>query len=61
MATMQGVQLFTDTDGNVAQLTGWDCNDNMVATATNLHGPWSDFRPFTSEGFRVGHPANCHP
>ncbi|HBJ53131.1 MAG TPA: licheninase, partial [Bifidobacterium dentium] len=26
------------------------CNDNMVATATNLHGPWSDFRPFTPEG-----------
>ncbi|MFR1655176.1 MAG: hypothetical protein ACLSU8_09725 [Bifidobacterium catenulatum] len=33
-----------------SQLTGWDCNDNMVVTATNLHGPWSDFRPFTPEG-----------
>jgi len=31
-------------------LTGWDCNDNMFATATNLHGPWSDFTPFTPEG-----------
>ena len=33
-----------------SQLTGWDCSDNMVVTATNLHGPWSDFRPFTPEG-----------
>lgn len=31
-------------------LTGWDCNDNMFATATDLHGPWSDFTPFTPEG-----------
>lgn len=33
-----------------SQLTGWDCSDNMVVTATNLHGPWSDFRLFTPEG-----------
>lgn len=33
-----------------SQLTGWDCNDNMYATATDLHGPWSDWQPFTPEG-----------
>lgn len=36
-----------------SQLTGWDCNDNMFATAADLHGPWSDFRPFTPEGSRT--------
>ena len=33
-----------------SQLTGWDCNDNMFATATDLHGPWSDWEPFTPKG-----------
>ena len=33
-----------------SQLTGWDCNDNMYATAKDLHGPWSEWQPFTPQG-----------
>lgn len=36
-----------------SQLTGWDCNDNMYATASDLHGPWSEWRPFTPVGSRT--------
>lgn len=36
-----------------SQLTGWDCNDNMVATATDIAGPWSDWQPFTPAGSRT--------
>ncbi|OZG68336.1 family 43 glycosylhydrolase [Bifidobacterium eulemuris] len=36
-----------------SQLTGWDCNDNMFATAPAIEGPWSDWRPFTPEGSRT--------
>ena len=36
-----------------SQLTGWDCNDNMFATATDLHGPWSDWKPFTPDGSKT--------
>lgn len=36
-----------------SQLTGWDCNDNMVAAATDIAGPWSDWQPFTPAGSRT--------
>lgn len=36
-----------------SQLTGWDCNDNMFATAPDLHGPWSEWTPFTPEGSKT--------
>lgn len=36
-----------------SQLTGWDCNDNMFATAADLHGPWSQWRPFTPLGSKT--------
>lgn len=36
-----------------SQLTGWDCNDNMFATSPDLHGPWSEWQPFTPEGSKT--------
>lgn len=36
-----------------SQLTGWNCNDNMFATATDLHGPWSEWKPFTPLGSKT--------
>lgn len=36
-----------------SQLTGWNCNDNMFATASSLRGPWSEWRPFTPAGSRT--------
>lgn len=36
-----------------SQLTGWDCNDNMYATSMDLHGPWSEWKPFTPQGSRT--------
>lgn len=36
-----------------SQLTGWECNDNMVSTATDLHGPWSEWHPFAPVGSRT--------
>jgi hypothetical protein len=33
-----------------SQLTGWDCNDNMYASAARLRGPWSPWRPFAPAG-----------
>jgi beta-xylosidase len=27
-----------------SRMTGWDANPNQYATATNLEGPWSDFK-----------------
>jgi hypothetical protein len=33
-----------------SDLTGWACNDNMYATANELHGPWSSWRAFAPEG-----------
>ena len=32
-----------------SQLTGWNCNDNMFATATDLHGPWSEPRTLVEQ------------
>ena len=36
-----------------SQLTGWNCNDNMFATAADLHGPWSEWKPFTPLGSKT--------
>ena len=36
-----------------SQLTGWNCNDTMFATATDLHGPWSEWKPFTPLGSKT--------
>lgn len=36
-----------------SDLTGWDLNDNMYATATELAGPWSAWRRFAPEGGRT--------
>ncbi|KFI44714.1 Glycosyl hydrolases family 43 [Bifidobacterium bohemicum] len=36
-----------------SELTGWDCNDNRYATASDLHGPWSRWRPFAPLGTRT--------
>lgn len=36
-----------------SQLTGWACNDNMYAVASDLRGPWSSWRPFAPEGSRT--------
>lgn len=33
-----------------SELTGWNCNDNKFATATNLSGPWSKWRLFAPAG-----------
>lgn len=33
-----------------SDLTGWDLNDNKVATATSLAGPWSEWRDFAPVG-----------
>lgn len=33
-----------------SQLTGWDSNDNVYCTATDLHGPWSAWRYFAPQG-----------
>ncbi len=36
-----------------SQLTGWDYNDNMFATAPSIAGPWSEWRPFAPSGSRT--------
>lgn len=33
-----------------SHLTGWNTNDNEYATATNLAGPWSAWKPFAPVG-----------
>ena len=33
-----------------SDLTGWSTNDNMYATADDLAGPWSPWRPFAPVG-----------
>lgn len=33
-----------------SELTGWNCNDNKFATATNLSGPWSKWNLFAPAG-----------
>ncbi|WP_236691690.1 hypothetical protein [Bifidobacterium aesculapii] len=33
-----------------SKLTGWYTNDNMYATASDLHGPWSEWRTFAPLG-----------
>ena len=33
-----------------SKLTGWSTNDNLYATATDLHGPWSEWKLFTPAG-----------
>lgn len=33
-----------------SQLTGWDCSDNMVVTATDLHGPLERFQAIHAGG-----------
>lgn len=32
-----------------SQLTSWDTNDNKYSTATDLHGPWSEWKLFAPE------------
>jgi hypothetical protein len=36
-----------------SNLTGWDCNDNVYSTATNLQGPWSDWNLFVPRGSKT--------
>lgn len=36
-----------------SDLTGWDLNDNMYATATDLAGPWSPWRHIAPPGTRT--------
>lgn len=36
-----------------SDLTGWDLNDNMYATAERLAGPWSPWRPIAPLGSRT--------
>ncbi len=36
-----------------SQLTGWDCNDNVYTSATNLHGPWEPWRLFVPKGSKT--------
>lgn len=33
-----------------SQLTGWDCNDNMVSVSRDLRGPWSPWKPVAPLG-----------
>lgn len=33
-----------------SKLTGWYTNDNMYSTASDLHGPWSEWRTFAPLG-----------
>jgi hypothetical protein len=36
-----------------SQLTGWNLNDNLYATATSLGGPWSSFETLADPGTRT--------
>jgi len=36
-----------------SDLTGWDLNDNMHASATALEGPWTEWAPFAPVGSRT--------
>ena len=36
-----------------SQLTSWDTNDNKYSTATDLHGPWSEWKLFAPEGAKT--------
>lgn len=36
-----------------SRLTGWFTNDNMYTTATDLHGPWSEWRAFAPIGIQT--------
>ncbi|KAG8944844.1 hypothetical protein FRC04_001377 [Tulasnella sp. 424] len=36
-----------------SHLTGWDTNDNIYTTATNLAGPWSSWKTFAPSGTRT--------
>lgn len=36
-----------------SNLSGWDCNDNLVATAADPAGPWSAWTRFVPEGSKT--------
>ncbi|WP_308291783.1 family 43 glycosylhydrolase [Microbacterium jejuense] len=49
--------LVRDDDGRYyvfgSDLTGWDLNDNMYASAPALEGPWDEWRPIAPVGTRT--------
>lgn len=36
-----------------SKLTGWDPNDNVYSTATNIAGPWSEWKTFADSGSKT--------
>ncbi|KAH7131890.1 galactan 1,3-beta-galactosidase [Dendryphion nanum] len=36
-----------------SKLTGWDANDNVYSTATNIAGPWSEWKTFADSGSKT--------